>query len=113
MISSVKRRRDFGGGAFYRRKKNEPYETGNMANKIGTCISQLEIAVTNILGAFYYFILLFFLRFTARKLVTIHIGTNITKHIGTKNLQNFSRNQFAVVVPRRASVEVSTAVGCL
>jgi hypothetical protein len=47
----------------------------------------------------------FFLRFIARKLVRIHIGT--------KNLQNCSRNQFDVVVPRRASVEVSTAVGGL
>jgi hypothetical protein len=39
----------------------------------------------------------------ARKLLKIHIGT--------KNLQNCCRNQFAVVVPRRASVKVSTSVG--
>jgi hypothetical protein len=45
----------------------------------------------------------FFERFIARKLLRIHIGT--------KNLQNCSRNQFAVVVPRRASVKVSTSVG--
>jgi hypothetical protein len=44
----------------------------------------------------------FLKRFIARKLLRIHIGT--------KNLQNFSRNQFAVVVPRRASVKVSTSV---
>jgi hypothetical protein len=44
-------------------------------------------------------------RFIARKLVRIHIGR--------KNLQNCSRIQFAVVVPCRPSVEVSTAVGGL
>jgi len=50
-MSSVKRRRDFGGGAFFRRK-NAPCETGNTANIIRTCISQIKIAVTKTLGAF-------------------------------------------------------------
>jgi hypothetical protein len=50
MMSSVKRWRDFGGGVFFRRK-NAPYETGNTANIIRTCISQVKIAVTKTLGA--------------------------------------------------------------
>jgi hypothetical protein len=50
MMFSVKRRRDFWGEAFFR-PKNAPYETGNTANKIRTCTSQIKIEATKTLGA--------------------------------------------------------------
>jgi hypothetical protein len=39
------------GRGIFLGKKHAPYETGNTANKIRTCISQIKIAVTKILGA--------------------------------------------------------------
>jgi hypothetical protein len=39
------------GEGHFSGEKNTPYETGNTANKLRTCISQIKIAVTKILGA--------------------------------------------------------------